>query len=184
MWNTVFPFAPMSDKIVGILDDLGLAEDTMVSFAICEAFGEDAEEYQMPIGNFAGIETRALCTVPGVEFAAYFKVGGLVRDALNIVDTKMQEQFFVVKIVFPLVDEGTNAVIVTLESTLSIQITDNIRTSTTRLRFHTEELFFELEIGIYVKFDNNPELQFVLVGRINLKRQQFEVEGYMKGMVR
>ena len=40
-----------------------------------------------------------------------------------------------------MVDEGTDALILTLESTLAFQITDNIRTSTIRLRMHTGQMF-------------------------------------------
>merc|ERR1711871_965332 len=70
-----------------------------------------------------------------------------------------------------------------LESSLAVQLTENVRTGRTQIRVHMMELppSIELRFSLFVDFDDNPTLEFNVAGEFSMSGN-FLLTGSMIGM--
>ena len=80
----------------------------------------------------------------------------------------MKNSEFVATLGIPIFDEEDPfAALLILESTLQFQLTKNIRTARNKLKIHLVDMppSVEVILGIIVSFDNNPDIEFRVLGQ-------------------
>ena len=105
-------------------------------------------------------------------------------DLLDNLNTELKNSEFIATLGIPIFDEEDPfAALMILESTLQFQLTKNIRTARNKLKIHLVDIppSVEVILGIIVSLDNNPDLEFRVLGQF-FASGSVVIAGEMVGM--